>query len=499
MKTIILLLLSINSIFPQLPNLKVRQITNIEGDARNPFIAQDPYLNFQPDIFFEIHKGNSSNIAFTNYYNSQSRRFSAPVYVTNNSSLNINPKCIQFPSYSGLNDFLFFQTNETGNWLIAYKTRKDSVWSNTRFVDSTSIGETNPSLLFVRPYNNFDSVRVLYQKGHSIFLATYKDSSFYTEEVFKGNDSVIYSQPTGFPYNVYSAPYVYNLFIDVAVAKIINGDSIIVYKTKNDSSGTWSEEKIVDDTNECSNPKFLAINSSFCLTYEIRSGKYRNINFINDWGSNNYTQSIIDSVQGSVSDLQTCSFYIIVDKLKIAKRNYDINNIHAYRYFKNDSMYISTNKFPNLFISYTGIPDTLIYTKVVHTGLAVGFINTDSGTVNVVWEDSTDGHIELFGLDQAIIENVESSLKPLAYKLYQNYPNPFNPSTTIKYEIPKETKVTIKLYDVLGREIATLLNTTQNAGQHEVEWNAKNYSSGIYFYRIRAGEFVSTKKMLLIK
>ncbi len=88
---------------------------------------------------------------------------------------------------------------------------------------------------------------------------------------------------------------------------------------------------------------------------------------------------------------------------------------------------------------------------------------------------------------------------PLQFTLFQNYPNPFNPSTIIKYEISKAANVKIKVYDVLGREIATLLNSTQKAGQHEVEWNAKNYASGIYFYRIRAGEFVSTKKMLLIK
>ena len=85
------------------------------------------------------------------------------------------------------------------------------------------------------------------------------------------------------------------------------------------------------------------------------------------------------------------------------------------------------------------------------------------------------------------------------FKLYQNYPNPFNPLTTIKYQIPKESNVKIKVYDVLGKEVSTLLNEKQKAGEHVVEWNAKDFASGIYFYRIRAGEFVSTKKMLLIK
>ena len=100
-----------------------------------------------------------------------------------------------------------------------------------------------------------------------------------------------------------------------------------------------------------------------------------------------------------------------------------------------------------------------------------------------------------------IITNIKNDVvnNDFSFKLFQNYPNPFNPLTTIKYQIPKESNVTIKVYDVLGKEITTLLNAEQKAGHHKVEWDGKNYASGIYFYRIRAGEFVLTKKMLLIK
>jgi hypothetical protein len=93
---------------------------------------------------------------------------------------------------------------------------------------------------------------------------------------------------------------------------------------------------------------------------------------------------------------------------------------------------------------------------------------------------------------------------PNKFVLEQNYPNPFNPSTTIKYEIPDQVRndnvnVSIKVYDVLGREIATLVNKQQKPGNYEVEFDATELTSGIYFYRMRAGEFVQTKKMLLMK
>ena len=88
---------------------------------------------------------------------------------------------------------------------------------------------------------------------------------------------------------------------------------------------------------------------------------------------------------------------------------------------------------------------------------------------------------------------------PDSYKLFQNYTNPFNPSTIIKYDIPDESNVTLKVFDVLGREIATLVNKEQKAGYYEVEFEASNLSSGIYFYRIHVGGFVDTKKMLLLR
>ncbi|HVO75568.1 MAG TPA: T9SS type A sorting domain-containing protein [Ignavibacteriaceae bacterium] len=88
---------------------------------------------------------------------------------------------------------------------------------------------------------------------------------------------------------------------------------------------------------------------------------------------------------------------------------------------------------------------------------------------------------------------------PTVFSLYQNYPNPFNPSTKIKYEIPIEAEVLIKVNDILGREVAILLKEFQKAGRYQIEWNAGNLASGIYFYSIKAGDFYSTKKMILLK
>ena len=94
--------------------------------------------------------------------------------------------------------------------------------------------------------------------------------------------------------------------------------------------------------------------------------------------------------------------------------------------------------------------------------------------------------------------NVDNSI-PKQYELSQNYPNPFNPTTTIKYSLPKNGIVTIKIYDVTGREIRTLVNEMKTAGNYVVDFNGIDISSGVYFYRIKVGDFVMTKRMVLIK
>jgi hypothetical protein len=88
---------------------------------------------------------------------------------------------------------------------------------------------------------------------------------------------------------------------------------------------------------------------------------------------------------------------------------------------------------------------------------------------------------------------------PETYSLSQNYPNPFNPSTNIQYSIPKTGFVTLKIYNLLGQEVATLVEGNQTAGKYVATFDASKVSSGVYFYRLASGGFVDVKKMLLLK
>jgi ribosomal protein S11 len=114
-----------------------------------------------------------------------------------------------------------------------------------------------------------------------------------------------------------------------------------------------------------------------------------------------------------------------------------------------------------------------------------------AGTTQSVWRRNLS---EILSEVQNIITEI-----PSKYSLLQNYPNPFNPTTTIKFDIPKSSNVKISVYDITGKEFGVLVNEKLQAGTYQTNWNASNFPSGIYFYRIQAGDFSETKKLILLK
>ncbi|MCU0344429.1 MAG: T9SS type A sorting domain-containing protein [Ignavibacterium sp.] len=97
------------------------------------------------------------------------------------------------------------------------------------------------------------------------------------------------------------------------------------------------------------------------------------------------------------------------------------------------------------------------------------------------------------------IRNFKGETLPIEYALEQNYPNPFNPTTTIRYQLPKDGLVTMKVYDILGAEVVTLVNEEKVAGKYEVNFNAATLASGVYIYRLSINDYINVKKMVLVK
>ena len=122
----------------------------------------------------------------------------------------------------------------------------------------------------------------------------------------------------------------------------------------------------------------------------------------------------------------------------------------------------------------------------------------------MVFTSSIEGYLHIFQFNDIDIDVDAETALPGAFVLHQNYPNPFNPVTTLRYDLPENSYVNVTVYDMLGRAVKTLVNSTQDAGLKSVVWNAANdygnpVSAGVYLYQIRAGDFVQTRKMVLLK
>jgi len=138
------------------------------------------------------------------------------------------------------------------------------------------------------------------------------------------------------------------------------------------------------------------------------------------------------------------------------------------------------------------------------------FCNPDSGDYTLAENSPCAGagensaNIGAFGLGCGAIMSTDKDVIPLQYFLHQNYPNPFNPVTTLRYDLPEDALVNITIYDMMGRQISTLVSSLQSAGYKSIQWNGTNdagqpVSAGLYMYTIQAGEFRQTKKMVLLK
>jgi hypothetical protein len=137
--------------------------------------------------------------------------------------------------------------------------------------------------------------------------------------------------------------------------------------------------------------------------------------------------------------------------------------------------------------------------------ISYSFITKSGAVVEAVASDTTASNSGIIQTDGATwsstntvgVENEDQI--PTQYSLSQNYPNPFNPSTKIKYQMPKSGLTTLKIYDILGKEVATLVNENKMAGYYEINFDASQLASGIYIYQLKANDFVFSKKMILLK
>lgn len=479
-----------------------KQITNFDWDSRGVVIPNYPLgVSTLPNspLFFEAHKNNSANVVMMNY-EPNTDSFYNLTELTKNNFLNVNVDASCNRIYPNVKINVIWQTNENGNWDIAIRTMTDSNWSSKRYIANSLSDETNAR--FVSHHNYYFSphsaIEVLYEKDNSIYLYRESESNMTNEIVFSGDSINKFSQPTGISYeDWFGSPAA--LYV-AAVYKPNDTSSVIVYRYKAQGDSSWSPIYSAYDSGYCENPSFYNVYWQYCpLSFEKLIENKRHVYVIQDLqylGQNNQAVKLTDNPTVGTSDLKMFMYGIVGKKENL--EDYYFSGPHSFKLISNDSTYIIC-----FYYSYT--TPVMFYSKISQSKIGLGNLGLFYGyAVSYrIWEDSANGRVNLFGFKvYDALGSADDKVEVNNFELYQNYPNPFNPKTIIKYKLLDRDFVSLKVFDMLGNEISTLVNEEKEAGEHRVEFDASingGLASGIYVYRLTVGKNYLTRKMILLK
>jgi hypothetical protein len=481
----ILMFVSLFAAIINAQSFQIKQITNLNADCRNINCGgYNGYANNAAYYTFEVHKENSSNV-YLGQYSPYSDSFTVITKVTDNNFMNINPKLL----FSNDSIFIIYQTNMNGNWDIAYRVYFKNQLSSVYFIADSSVDEIEPVVMTINEVWAFSSNQnVAYIKGNSIFIRDVHIPNSVETEVFHGDDSTIYNQVSQESSDGFDLYY-------VAARKVINGKPSIVYKKH--EYNNWGEESTLVNSGNCRNPKLHNINfggPTLSYTTNDINGE-SNIILIQELSQPIDTLKLFDYPLYNYDN-----FLAQVPLMITKKRDFYSYIPYTYTASRSDSLFIRMNKLDGLYAQQ----DTLVNTKVFNNNLYLGSFGTINGNeiYYTIWEDSIAGHVQLFGKRYLYpIGGVNDNYSPSSFALYQNYPNPFNPGTVINFKLLHHDKVTLAVYDLMGRQVCTLINEDKSAGNYSINFDSRkfNLSSGVYFYKLVTGGNSQVKKMILLK
>lgn len=494
----------LTSSFAQSTNteIQIKKITNANYNCRSPqFYWRNLNHSAHPDELFFVAQHDSVSNIYILRCNSATDSFYTPLPLTNNNFKNINPVGALYNGSSEKDRFILWQTNQNGNWDIAYASNLSNYWSLTSLLLNSAYNETNPSLIRNYDVDSLSNLKFLYLKNNSVYLYSNNNGIPSSEIIFQGNDTVVFSSPTG-KIAYYSG--VNNLFI-AAVKRINSNISVLVERHKTYPSGNWTNERVIYDSGYVSNSNFADLSFTFWnsagLSFESLINGKNNVYIFEElshFGYNYLAKKVFDDNSIQTSSLSMAAISIIVDF-----NSYDIYGPRTYKAIKNYNNYVAVNKYlvPGL---STTTGDSLIYLKYPYSQNTIGIPGAFTPSPGVIsysiWEDSSNGYLNLFAVKRIDpISGIKEGNSVDNFTLLQNYPNPFNPITRIQYSVAGYQNVNLSVYDVLGRNIATLVNEQKQPGSYFVDFNANNLASGIYFYSIKANNLIKTRKMIVIK
>lgn len=410
-------------------------------------------------------------------------------YLTNNNKPNRNPKVAWDPTYSSIDTIstaiAVWETVENSRVNIYGCTYNSGQWSAPYPIDTGAGVKSSPKLSFDSGQNFF----LVYENSGDIIFKRINAVSH--DILYNANltdtDTAVCKNPTVNGGGNYT-PYL------VAYQRQISDGNWAIYCKKSGPSFQWSTDTISVQGNNINPVNHSGFASDIIVAYESnKDGKF-NIYGYDTYQNNHFT--LISNPYFNFSNSHNYMYPLIVENkfyfmyfgcaMKQANEGMKIMFCYNFPSFKDSVLVCDTSHIPVVTMG-TGVkPNSSVWYNMVWT-----VFNKDSAGVSMLY--AYGKRIYISGVKQLGTEI------PAVFSLHQNYPNPFNPVTLINFDIPHQSKVTLRVYDILGREAVLLVNEVKPAGSYCVQFDASRLTSGIYFYKLDAGAFSEVRKMIVVK
>ena len=425
-------------------------------------------------LIYEVHSGNISALAWKT---ADFAGYTAESFIVNDGYMNINA--------AAEGNMVVWQSNKNGGWDLYYSLWNGSVWSAPAFADSSVSDETSPCIYYSSYYT--PTYYIVFERGNDVWFKYYRFNAWQGDTnltnpinnkcyspVFYGMN-IYYLQETGTNFNTltkqaFGITYPTYQFVWYPVDSLPKQNTVRNIHTSGEFHFEYDTLGGTDS--------YMIVNH-YAKTYKNMtlgfSGKK-----VNCMG----TTLAVPVSQNLLNDFWPYSVFAFqrktADSNMIAAQSRTDNGIFTTKYFA---------------LGDTSENSRIAVSEPVRNGWTLY-------KMRVVWEKKINGRsalVETFDTELITGINNVSGAVPEGYRLEQNYPNPFNASTVVSFSLPVVSLSTLKVFDITGKEVATLVNGSLAPGKYEVDFDGTGLNSGVYFYRLTANNFSDTKRMLYVK
>jgi hypothetical protein len=459
------------------------QITNSKSEDHHPSMIENQMYFRDANrfiMFFDRTDSTGTNIYCT---------YPTLKSWSQNTQRITNEGHFEYPS--GTLNVVVFQSKEKNCSNIYSSTKSQTGWSiPVALTSDTNKYNINPKLASVPSYSN--GAGIVWERNKKIYFRKYAGQKWLEEKQVTPDDSFFYSNPAISCIGAYDT---INTEYCIAFERFTDSSKKDIYYTTT-SSNIFRIFPIANTDNN-RNPRFL-MGAPYLLTWEKKiNDKWK----IVQSGMINQSDAITRNHIIRDDSLTDYSFFkAIAIEGPCMKFNKDECPDCYDQWISADIYQINRNNNKQIIIEniYCYFPDKII---IGENPVISHFYSNGKHSIWVAWESKINGYTNIFGTSFDLIYTSieEKNTFVTQFKLMQNYPNPFNPVSIISYQLSNSSYISLKVYNILGNEIRTLVNEKQTPGEYRINFNGEGLPSGIYFYRLSAGNYSEVRSMILLK